>query len=425
MNNSPQDKYMLTDQEKVGLALQVGRGEYRLQDAEVAVLHESGCVIVREILTMYSKGNEDVIAHQRLQQDLGIDRVRFENVRNVLDMKYGLDLPQDLNNTLTVWDCYDIVDQQLSEQYIEAGINAVEENLTAGKDVQKSLDKAARLGRLARLAFYEEHELSARSLYWHGTALVMLGKAEKAMDYFEESLEIRKELHGPRDLRVASTLHNIAVTLDQIGEYEKSEACFCEAISICDDQLGENHPDVQLISKNLATMLQHAGRTEEAISILEKALAISEQSLGHEHRQTATTLATLATVLADQGELDMAEERLRESLNICSSLLGSDSLQAIAIRNNLAIVLSRKGDNERALSIMEKAVIDCVSRLGQAHPSTIAVRNNKAVLSDKLSSGENEEEWQELDRIAKKFSADDPIRNAVLNRQFISLPIAA
>jgi len=405
---------------------QVGCGEYRIESDEVRLLNHFGCAVVQEVIGFVSRRNqEEVIAHKSLKIDLGVGKKAFAEIRKLVQIKYGIELPQSLTDSLSVWDCYDRADRQLRVEYIEAELDKVETNLNSSDKIGPSLELAERLKRLSLATIHEENELVARCQYWLGTALVMMGKLKPATDCFEHALDIRKRLHGPRDLRVAATLHNIAVVQGQLGNYEQAEKTFREAIAICDEQLGKDFPDTQLITKNLASMLHRAGRLEEAVPILQKALGISERSLGRTHRQTATTLASLATVLADQGQLEEAEARLRESLELCDTVIGRDSLQSAAIRNNLAIVLSRQGHYEQALGFAEQAMNDMVKRVGLTDPLMIAIRNNMAVIREKISAGAGEEDWQLLAEEVRKYPADDRIRSAVLQRQLVSLPVAA
>jgi len=73
------------------------------------------------------------------------------------------------------------------------------------------------------------------------------GAYEKALQYFEEALNIYRGNLGDRHPYVASTLNNIAGVYDNQGAYEKALQYYEEALDIRREKLGEEHPHTKAV----------------------------------------------------------------------------------------------------------------------------------------------------------------------------------
>ena len=125
-------------------------------------------------------------------------------------------------------------------------------------------------------------------------------------NYGEAEAQIRLALEaakafGPDDLRLATTLNNLAVLYDEQGRYAEAEPLYKRALAIMEQVLGPEHPDVALNLNNLASLYRFQGKYAEAEPLYKRLLAITDKALGPEHPDVATSLERYAALLRQTG----------------------------------------------------------------------------------------------------------------------------
>jgi len=71
-----------------------------------------------------------------------------------------------------------------------------------------------------------------------------MGKHSEALDYYERSLEIKKETLPQNDLSLATSYNNIALMYDDNRNYKKAVEYVQQALQIRQQTLSEDHPDL-------------------------------------------------------------------------------------------------------------------------------------------------------------------------------------
>jgi tetratricopeptide (TPR) repeat protein len=91
----------------------------------------------------------------------------------------------------------------------------------------------------------------ARDLNNLGLAWYSLGDSKKAVDYYEQALDIDREVYGDRHPSVARDLNNLGGAWDSLGDSKKAVGYFEQALDIFREVYGDRHPHTQTIKKNL------------------------------------------------------------------------------------------------------------------------------------------------------------------------------
>jgi len=149
------------------------------------------------------------------------------------------------------------------------------------------------------------------------------GRHPEAEKQFEAALE-EAEGFGSRDLRIATSLNNLAVLYKLQGRYREAEPLLLRALAIREQALGSEHPDVAQSLDNLAGLYHSQGYHREAEPLLRRALAIYESRLGAEHPGVAQSLNSLAGLYQAQGRYAEAEPLYQRALAIYEKVLGSE-----------------------------------------------------------------------------------------------------
>ena len=115
-----------------------------------------------------------------------------------------------------------------------------------------------------------------------GEAYRELARYDDAERLHREALEARRRVDAPPPL-VASSLNNLALTMDERGRPAEAEPLLREAIGLWRRHDGEASENVAVGLNNLAAVLRHQGRLLDAVPLLEQSIAIRRQRAGDGH----------------------------------------------------------------------------------------------------------------------------------------------
>lgn len=103
---------------------------------------------------------------------------------------------------------------------------------------------------------------------------------------FQESLQMRRNVHGNNHPAVAATLHNLAALTIGQGRFDDAEAMLREALKIDQEVYTTPTAKVAVRLNTLAMLLRAKGEEEEAKRLGLEALQIAEEVLGPDHADT-------------------------------------------------------------------------------------------------------------------------------------------
>jgi len=83
-----------------------------------------------------------------------------------------------------------------------------------------------------------------------------------------------KEAEAFDDVRLATSLNNLALLYKAQGRYAEAEPLYQRALAIREKALGPEHPDVATSLENYADLLRKTGRVSEATKMETRAKAI-------------------------------------------------------------------------------------------------------------------------------------------------------
>ncbi len=169
--------------------------------------------------------------------------------------------------------------------------------------------------------------LEARSLGLLGTVYGSTGRHEKALEYFEQSLTIRRELKDQEGVSVSLT--NLGSCFRELGQYGKAIEYYQQSLVIKREIKSRGGEGSTLAE--LGNAYYRMGQFDKAAEILAQSLGINRQIKNR--GQEASTLYHLALTERARGNLQQARGHLEECLNITDSIryeiLSPDSRAAL------------------------------------------------------------------------------------------------
>jgi CHAT domain-containing protein/Flp pilus assembly protein TadD len=264
--------------------------------------------------------------------------------------------------------------------------------------LRKSLD-------ITREVLGPRHPLTALGCDNLAANLNAQGRFDEAEPLYRQALAINEKVLGPRHPHTATAANNLAANLDEQGRFAEAEPLKRRALAINEAVLGPRDPATAHSYNNLAVSLQKQGRFTEAGPVFRQALALYEKALGPRHPDAVTCASNLATNLKAQGRVKEAEPLERFALDVREAVLGPRHPLTAQSYNNLANNLDDQGQPREAEPLHLKAVAICEEVLGPRHPHTAYCYNNLGMNLD------NQKRFPEAEPLYRKALA---IREEVL-----------
>jgi tetratricopeptide (TPR) repeat protein len=150
------------------------------------------------------------------------------------------------------------------------------------------------------------------------------GRAENALVYDNEALEIRKAILGKNHPDVAASLCKIGNYYALQGDYKEALKLHSEALKIRRAFLAENHPDIAKSLTGMAYSYKSLGNSEKAMKLFDEALEINRIAFGDNHPQVAKCLSNIGECYRSQENYTAALKLHEEALKIFRTTLGEN-----------------------------------------------------------------------------------------------------
>jgi tetratricopeptide (TPR) repeat protein len=214
-----------------------------------------------------------------------------------------------------------------------------------------------------------ENHLDVASSYnsiaflWHSK-----GDFDLALEYSEKSLEIKLETIGDNHTAVAISFNNIGIIWNSKGNNVKALEYFNKSLEIIIKKVGENHSDVAASYNNIGVIWKSKRKYSKAIEFCEISLKIRLKIFGESHPDVASSYSNLGGILKSKGDYDKALEYYEKSLYIRLKTLGKNHPNVAKSFGNIGNVWKSKGNYDKALEYFLKCLDIRLQTLGAEHP---------------------------------------------------------
>jgi tetratricopeptide (TPR) repeat protein len=162
------------------------------------------------------------------------------------------------------------------------------------------------------------------------------------------------ERFGSKDLRLATSVNNLAAVCDSLGKAEEAEALYRRVLSIREAALGPDDPSVAKSLNNLAAFRQYDSGQGEIGPLLERALEIRKKAVGLDPAWVAQSFDNLGLYNFVEGRDAEAEKFWKQSLEIREKL-GSKSPDIAMTLASIGFAELAQGKRDEAKSFVERA----------------------------------------------------------------------
>jgi tetratricopeptide (TPR) repeat protein len=248
------------------------------------------------------------------------------------------------------------------------GLERIPEAERWAQDASAFLD---RIGRPPRL----------EALYWysHGKLQSLKGRDEQAILDYRRALVLLDGAGQPVDLRRATYLQDLALSLINFAQYEEATTRLREALAIVETRVGKTHPFGAQILSVLVRALRMTGRSFEALDAARRALAIREQAFGPTYMETLQAVGSVAVTLGDLARFDEAIPMLRRAITMAERLVGPEHREVHQLRYILGLLSANMGRHEEALTLLQNVLAARERKLPRDHPLLVWTRIGLAI----------------------------------------------
>jgi len=180
-----------------------------------------------------------------------------------------------------------------------------------------------------------------------GAVYGSLGQYDKALNYFQQALTIRRDL-GEKSGEGAES--NIGMVYDNLGQYDKALNSYQQALTIHRD-LGDKRGEGKDLG-NIGVVYQNLGQYDKALDYYQQVLTIDRQ-IGDKSGE-GKDLGSLGAVYGTLGQYDKALDYSQQALTIHRQI--GDKRGEAANLTNLGVVYRNLGQYDKALDYYQQAL---------------------------------------------------------------------
>lgn len=221
-----------------------------------------------------------------------------------------------------------------------------------------------------------------RALSGYAADLRATGRYQEALEISRQASTLsRTRLTSHRDPLVATSLHNLAVSLRLLGNYHEALALDDQVANERARTLGVNHHWTLWSEFNVAVDLRLLGRINEAVTLQEANLRATEENLGKDRVQTLLARHNWVQCLRAAGRAEDAGQEIQRAVRDAARLLPSHDLRGLQVTIAYAMYLHGQGDRHQARNTMAAVHDSYLARLGAEHSFTAGSKVNLAVVT--------------------------------------------
>ena len=250
--------------------------------------------------------------------------------------------------------------------------------------------------------FREEHNQVAASYNNLGSVYQALGQYNEAREYHEKALIIRKNIFREEHDHVGTSYNNLGNVYYALGQYNEAKKFLEKALIIRKKIFGEKHDRVATSCNNLGRVYQALGQYSEAKEYQEKALVIRKAIFGEKHAKVAGSYNNLGSVYHSLGQYNGAKEYREKALVIREEIFGKEHAKVAASYDNLGSVYQALGQYNEAKDYQEKAIIIMTNIFGEGHDYVATSYNNLGNVYQALGQYNEAKEYHEKALIIRK-----------------------
>ncbi|MFH2142856.1 MAG: tetratricopeptide repeat protein [Bacteroidota bacterium] len=218
------------------------------------------------------------------------------------------------------------------------------------------------------------------------------GEIPRALEYYNKSLTIRKEL-GDK-LGIAESLNNMGVIYDDQGYVIKALEYYNKSVSLY-LEIG-NKDGLAYSYNNLGATYYIQGDIPKALEYYHKSLNMQEE-LGNKQGM-GLAINNIGIIYKNQGDIPKALEFFDKSLILKEEV--GDKIGMAQTINNMAVIYRGQGDNIKALEYYQKSTNIC-EEIGNKTGMALSINNIGFIYKNQASEAKYKHDYAKSDSLIK------------------------
>lgn len=190
---------------------------------------------------------------------------------------------------------------------------------------------------------------------------------ERSLEYTQKALEINRNLFGDSRSVVAANLHNLGIVYARKGDFARAMEYYQQSVGILQKVYGEHHPSVADLLSSIGDIYSKQGDWIRSMEYYQKALAIELEVYGEHHTAVASSWSSIGRVYELQHDYARAMEYYQKALVIYQEVYGEHHTAVALIVNEMGDVYLSQKDYARAMECYEEALSILKEVYGERH----------------------------------------------------------
>ncbi|CAF3819902.1 unnamed protein product [Adineta steineri] len=203
-----------------------------------------------------------------------------------------------------------------------------------------------------------------------------MAEYSKALEFYHKSFEIGEKSLPSNEISLAETCNNIGAAYCHLGDYTKALEFYEKSREICIESLPTNHPDLATVNSNIGEIHHRIKQYSQAVTAYEKTLEIRQKILPPNHPDLAIIHNSIGLLHCNMGEYSKALDSFQMDLDIKQKSLSQNHPNFAITYNNMGLVYSNMKDYAKALEFYQKSLDISLKSLPPNHPDLATTYNN-------------------------------------------------
>ncbi len=237
---------------------------------------------------------------------------------------------------------------------------------------KKSLDVLDQLEQsLNNLSVQTETSRDYRSDLYNsrGRAYKNLGENRKALENLDKALNLKEEIYGENNPKIAKLYHNMGVVHATIGEFKQAQQMAEKSYEIKLEVFEPTHQLVGSTLRLLANTAMELGNYDQALNYIEESVEINKQKHGVDHFRYALSLREYAKTLSRTGRIEDAKQQIEKATTIITENYGAGHPYHGYMMNTHGDIYFRADNYQKAMEYGDKTIANFSNNFGDQHPN--------------------------------------------------------
>ncbi|UJR18521.1 hypothetical protein I4U23_005427 [Adineta vaga] len=203
-----------------------------------------------------------------------------------------------------------------------------------------------------------------------------MNREEKAIEYYENALEIKVKQLFENDSSLASTYNNLANVYRRQGKYDKALSYYHKAIII--DLNGTNPKLNQIANRynNIGLVYREQQRYHEALDMFEQCLTIQLEVLPSNHPNIAISYGNISQIYYSLDDSEKTIEYLNRTFQIQINSLPPNHPDLSRTYNSFGQIYMKQNKLKEAIEMYDKSLKIELKTFPLTHPNILIIYHN-------------------------------------------------